>query len=114
MKKQYTKPKMEWIPIRPQNAVANPCWSHASKGMPIFHDVPGTGYAEVLFSKAGCGKATIVSVKLSDAEHMTSQEIAATEAWFMDHLAQKMAEAGNNMAPFKGSEFTESPDPSWS
>lgn len=113
MKKPYIKPKMEWISIRPRQPVAAPCWSYAGKG-PLYHDVPGTGYVEIMLSKGGCGKATIVSVKLSNADHMTSQEIAATEAWFYEHLAQKMAEAGNNMASFKGNGFETSPDPEWS
>lgn len=113
MKKAYEKPSLEWIPIRPEQPVAAPCWANAGK-KPIYHDVPGKGYAEVHLSKGGCGKATIVAVIFPDATHMTSQEKEAAEAWFMQHLAEKMAAAGNNMAPFKGSEFTTSPDPDWS
>jgi hypothetical protein len=45
---------------------------------------------------------------------MTSQQKEEAEAWMMDHLAEKMASSGNNMAPFKGSEFLTKPDPSWS
>lgn len=112
MKKAYEKPSLEWIPIRPEQPVAAPCWANSGK-KPMYHDVPGHGYAEVHMT-GGCGKATIVTVTFPDAAHMTSQEKEAAEAWFMQHLAEKMAAAGNNMAPFKGNEFTTRPDPEWS
>ena len=93
--------------------MANPCWAHAGKS-PIYHDVPGEGYVEVLLSKGGCGKAKVVAVTVQGVDHLTSQRKEEIEAWFAGHLAQKMAESGNNMAPFKGSEFLEHPDISWS
>ena len=80
----------------------------------MYHDVPGTGYVEIKLSKGGCGKAEIVAVTVQGADHMTSQQKAEIESWFMGHLAEKMAAAGNNMANFKGSEFLERPDISWS
>ena len=113
MKKIYEKPRIQWIPIRPEQPVANPCWAYAGKG-PIYHDVPGEGYVEVLLSKGGCGKAKVVAVTVQGVDHLTSQRKEEIEAWFAGHLAQKMAESGNNMAPFKGSEFLERPDGSWS
>ena len=112
MKKAYCKPEMEWISLQPDTPIAAPCWANSGK-RPIYHDVPGTGYCEATLT-GGCGKATIIAVKIIGADHMTSQELAEAEAWMMDHLAEKMASAGNNMAPFKGSEFTTKPDPSWS
>ena len=113
MKKTYCKPQVAWVPIRPSEPVAAPCWAYGSKDKPLYHDVPGHGYCAIYLS-GGCGKATVITVEFPDAAHMTSQEKEAAEAWMMDHLAQKMAEAGNNMASFKHNGFTTSPDPSWS
>ena len=112
MKKAYCKPEMGWISLQPDTPIAAPCWANSGK-RPIYHDIPGIGYCEATLS-GGCGKSTVVAVKIIGADHMTSQEIADAEAWMMDHLAEKMATAGNNLAPFKGSGFTTSPDPSWS
>ena len=114
MKKAYQKPRIQWIPIRPEEPVAAPCWAYAGKSKPLYHDVPGPGYAEIRLSNDGCGSATVITVFLSEADHLTSQEKAEMEAWFMDHLSQKMAEAGNNMASFKGNGLSTSPDPEWS
>ena len=112
MKKAYCKPEMEWVCLQPDAPIAAPCWANSGK-RPIYHDVPGHGYCEVRLS-GGCGSATIVSVVFPESEHMTSQEKEAAEAWMMEHLAEKMAAAGNNMASFKGSGFATQPDPSWS
>ena len=76
--------------------------------------MPGTGYCQINLAEKGCGQTSIVAITFPDAAGMTSQEKAAAEAWITEHLAEKMASAGNNMAPFKGSEFTLSPDPEWS
>ena len=113
MKKTYVKPQIQWIPIRPEQPVANPCWAYAGKG-PLYHDVPGEGYVEILLTKGGCGKAKIVTVTVQGVANLTDKRREEIESWFSAHLAQKMAESGNNMAPFKGSEFMEAPDTSWS
>lgn len=113
MKKTYVKPRIQWIPIRPEQPVANPCWAYAGKG-PMYHDVPGEGYVEILLTKGGCGKAKIVTVTVQGVANLTDERKEEMQAWFSAHLAQKMAEAGNNMANFKGSEFMEAPDTSWS
>ncbi len=113
MKKTYCKPQVAWVPIRPAQPVAAPCWANAGK-KPIYHDVPGHGYCEAHLSDDGCGKATVITVTFPDATHMTSQEKEAAEAWMLEHLAEKIASAGNNMASFKGSGFTTHPDPDWS
>lgn len=113
MKKAYEKPQMEWVSLQPDVPIAAPCWANAGK-QAIYHDLPGVGYCEVHLSKGGCGKAKIVSVIIPDEFGLTSQQKAEMESWFMGHLAEKMAAAGNNMASFKGSEFTTAPDPDWS
>ena len=113
MKKAYEKPQMEWVSLQPDVPIAAPCWSHAGK-QHFYHDVPGRGYCEVYLSDDGCGKATVVAVVFPDAAHMTSQEKVEAETWMMDHLREKLASAGNNMASFKGNEFLPAPDPSWS
>ena len=114
MEKKYCKPQVQWVPIRPERSVAATCWGWAPKGVPIYHDVPGYGYAEVYLTKGGCGKAKVATVNIISEHQMTDQERADAEAWFRDHLTQKMAEAGNNMANFTGQGFSESPDPNWS
>ena len=113
MKKAYIRPEMEWVSICPDRPVAAPCWANAGK-QHMYHDVPGYGYCEVHLSGGGCGKATVIAVIFPDDLGMTSQQKAQAEAWMMDHLAEMMAASGNNMAPFKGNEFTPRPDPSWS
>ena len=113
MKKAYIRPEVEWVSICPDQPVAAPCWANSGKE-PMFHDVPGYGYCEVHLSGDGCGKATVIAVIFPDDLGMTSQQKAQAEAWMMDHLAEKMAAAGNNMASFKGNGFSARPDPSWS
>ena len=113
MKKAYESPKVEWVRLHPDQPIAAPCWANAGK-KPMYHDLPGYGYCQVTLSNSGCGKATVVVVTIPDELGFTSQQKAAAEQWMMDHLSEKMAAAGNNMAPFKGSEFTANPDSSWS
>ena len=113
MKKIYEKPRIQWIPIRPQQPVANPCWAYSGKGA-LYHDVPGEGYVEIFVEGGGCGKSKVVAVNVMGVENLTDARRKEMEDWFAAHLAQKMAEAGNNMAPFKGSEFIERPDTTWS
>ena len=114
MKKEYVSPKVEWVCLHPSEPIAAPCWSHANKGTPIYHDLPGYGYCQVTLSKGGCGKAKVIAVTIPDVLGFTSQQKAEAEAWMMDHLTEKMAAAGNNMASFNGSGFATSPDPDWS
>ena len=113
MKKTYIRPAAEWVSICPDQPIAAPCWANAGK-KPMYHDVPGYGSCQVTLSNSGCGKATVIAVSFPDSLGMTSQQKAQAEAWMMNHIAEKMAAAGNNMASFKGSEFANSPDPSWS
>ena len=113
MKKEYIQPQFEWITLQPNEPIAAPCWANAGK-KPMYHDLPGYGYCQVTLSGGGCGKATVIAVTIPSDLGFTSQQKAEAEAWMMQHLAEKMAAAGNNMAPFKGSGFATKPDPSWS
>ena len=110
MKKTYVKPQIQWIPIRPEQPVANPCWAYAGKG-PLYHDVPGEGYVEILLTKGGCGKAKIVTVTVQGVANLTDKRREEIESWFSAHLAQKMAESGNNMAPLKVVSSLKDPTP---
>lgn len=113
MKKKYIRPTVECVCLQPDQPIAAPCWANAGK-KPIYHDLPGYGYCQVKLSGGGCGKAEVVAVIIPDEFGFTSQQKADAEAWMMEHLSEKMAAAGNNMASFKGSGFATSPDPSWS
>ena len=114
MKKAYESPKVEWVTLHPSEPIAAPCWSHANKGTPIYHDLPGYGYCMVTLSKSGCGQAKVIAVTIPEELGFTEEQDYAAQQWMMDHLTEKMAAAGNNMASFNNSEFTLSPDPSWS
>ena len=113
MKKEYIQPQFEWITLQPDEPIAAPCWANAGK-QDMYHDLPGYGYCQVTLSGDGCGKATVIAVTIPNELGFTSQQKAEAEAWMMQHLSEKMASAGNNMAPFKGNEFTARPDPAWS
>ena len=44
---------------------------------------------------------------------MTSQQMAAAEAYMREHFAQLFA-SGQNLAPYKQSDLFEAPQPDWS
>ena len=112
MKKEYVRPQVEWFSIQPDEPIAARCWADAGKQ--LYHDLPGYGYCLVTLSKGGCGKAKVVGVVIPDELGFTSQQKLEAEQWMMDHLTEKMAAAGNNMANFDGNGFFYAPDPSWS
>lgn len=115
MKRPYVKPKIERVPIRPDQAVADICWAYAKNGKPFYYDVPGVGYAQIhAVAKGGCSSATDFTVEIFADRPMTSAQIAQAEQFILQHINESVALAGNKPSPFKGSDFSKSPSPDWS
>ena len=114
MKKPYETPMVQRVAIRSDRPVAAICWGHVTSGRDFYHDVPGYGYCIVhMTTKGGCKKAQFVDVTFPPELNMTSQQMAAAEAYMREHFAQLFA-SGQNLAPYKQSDLFEAPQPDWS
>ena len=114
MKRTYASPKIEYVQVHSNQNVADICWAYGKNGKKFYYDIPGYGYAILHVTNRSCASSTIIGVEFSDPSGMTSNDIAAAEAYMQRVIAEAKATAGNNAQPFKSSPFDASPDPTWS
>lgn len=113
MKRPYANPKIEYVQVQSNQNVSDICWAYAKNGKVFYYNVPGYGYAILHVNGKSCDSGVVFSVEFSDPSNMTSEEIAAGEAYMQKIIADAHNKAGNSAEPFSGSPFVATPDPSW-
>ena len=114
MKREYEKPRLQWVTMEANEAIADICWAYAKNGKDFYHDIPGVGYAILTITGgSGCdNKATFV-YEFSNP-HLTAAQRAAAQAYIEKVIAEAKAKAGGKASSYKGSVFVSSPETSWS
>lgn len=118
----YEKPKMKFVFLRNEEAVANTCWGHHSSGKTLYCDLPGTGFASFQIANGSCSLNLIhVMYYGQDTDQdgsITSNDtpVPANEAQIAQLKSILEQAGGNSGNPFngEGTIVTEKPQPSWS
>ena len=116
MRRKYEKIEFHLVPLYANRAVAAVCWAHASSGKPMYFDISGSGYAEIIINSYGqsCSSDITVDVTFSNP-NFTEEQKAYYISEVQAAIARAHAMGGNHMPPFKNNDmFFPSPSPSWS
>lgn len=106
MTETYEKPKMKFVSLRNEEAVANTCWGYHGTDTVLYCDIPGEGYFS--FQIAG-GSCTLNAINLVyyDGDGNVKPYNSEQKAALMKILQSAGGESGN---PYKGEGTTIIPD----
>ena len=113
MKRSYSSPQMQWVPICANRAVADVCWAYANNVKPFYYNTYGKGYAELYAMGGDCTKDVFFEIRYQP-EDMSAEDKAAAERDMQEVIARVVAEMPQKPNNYKGSPFAPSVDPTWS
>ena len=113
MKRSYSSPQMQWVPIRSNRAVADVCWAYAKNTQPFYYNTYGTGYAELYAVGRKCDRDVFFEIKYYP-EDMTLEQKALADKDMQRVIAQVIASMPQKPTNYKGSPFVTDPGSDWS
>lgn len=113
MKRIYSSPQMQWVPILSNAAVADVCWAYANNTQPFYYNTYGKGYAELYAVSGKCDKNVFFEIKYIP-ENMSAEEKALADADMQNVIARVVAEMPQKPTNYKGSPFSPDVGSDWS
>ena len=106
MTKTYEKPKMKFVSLRNEEAIANTCWGYHGTDTVLYCDIPGEGYFSFQIA-GGSYKLNAINIRYYDGEGNGKEYTQDQYNALMSILNSAGGESGN---PYKGEGTTIIPD----
>lgn len=106
MTETYEKPKMKFVSLRNEEAVANTCWGYHGKSTVLYCDIPGEGYCSFQIGGSSC-TLNLINITYYDGNNKASQATSQQIAELEKILRASGGESGN---PYSGEGTTVIPD----
>lgn len=111
--KTYEKPKMTFVSLQNQKAVADKCWGHHGTGYK-YYDTAGSGFVSFTIAGGSCTTADgALQMNYYDSKEDTSPESISSGNQYYDEVFEKLmsVSGGSYAQPFKGEDsFPDTPD----